>query len=124
VKRLFGISLGNLVNEKLGPHVGKVTLTKVTNGALKAGGASGKEQTETPYVCNGYKVDDTSKTAEKTSVHYRDTEVRIYMSSLPAGVVPTRNDKVTVGGVVYRIERVGGLVDTVVSLFVQGPGVS
>jgi hypothetical protein len=119
---MFGVSLGGLVNQTFGPTVDAVVLTKVINGALKAGGASGKEQTEATYPCRGYKVDDTSKTAEKTSVHYRDTEVRIYMDSLPDGIMPTRNDKVTVRGIVYRIERVGGNVDTVLSLFVQGPG--
>lgn len=126
MKTLLGVNLGNLVNQTFGPSTdaNNCVLTKVTNGALKAGNASGREQTTVDYPCRGYKVDDKSKTAEKTSVHYRDTEVRIYMASLPDGVIPTKNDKVTVSGVTYKIERVGGNADSVISLFVQGPGVS
>lgn len=95
----------------LAPHVLEGTLVKVTPGARGGTVTAGTNPTETGHACSLWIARYSTREMAGTSIRRSDRKISILGATLPAGVVPVPNDKITVDGVTYRIvgEGEGGL---------------
>lgn len=92
------------------------TLIKVAPGTPTPGKLiDGTNPVETSYPCMG-KIDAYDpKDIDGTLIVATDRQITLVGSSLPPGIAPVPGDKVTIGGVTYRIkpplggDGVGGL---------------
>jgi hypothetical protein len=102
-------TLADLVGDSLAPFVDEeVVLIKVTTGARGPIASAGTTTTETSHVVAGwiasFDAREVAALAERgTIVRARDARISILGSTLPAGVTPAPADKITLGGVTYRI---------------------
>jgi hypothetical protein len=95
----------------LGPHVLEGTLIKVTPGTRGATVTAGTNPTETSHACSLWVARYSTREMAGTSIRRGDRKISILGATLPDGVVPVPNDKITVDSVTYRIvgEGEGGV---------------
>lgn len=117
----FGIDLGGIVADHFAADSAPATLVVITYGALKAGNTSGREKTETSYPCRAFREEFDSSRVGQGTVRAEDCQIRVYVKTLPAGVVPTAKDRLVLNGVSYSILKVRGNAATYV-LHARGPG--
>lgn len=89
------------------------TLTKVTPGTRTPGAISaGTNPTTTTHRCKAYVDTTTSEAivteAGATSAKQQTVTVGIFGASIASGIVPVVSDKLTIGGVTYRLTKVTG----------------
>ena len=85
-----------------------VTLLKESAGTRTPGNiAGGTNPTATSYGAQGFVDDYATSEIDGTLVVNGDRRVYVFGASLAAGITPTPNDKVTIGGVSYRVVNVG-----------------
>lgn len=104
--KLFGIDIAATVARAMGGGLLPVTLTKVSPGSRTSGQlAAGTNPTEAQHSCRGMK--DTLRSIRADSIVEDATAVVLILGgTLPAGVVPTVNDKVLVEGNIHTILKV------------------
>lgn len=113
----MAIGLNNgTIRRALAKHMGKFfraggVLVKVTPGTRGATLTAGTNPTEASYPCKVWVAKYSTGEMAGTSIRYGDDKVSILGGTLPAGVVPAPNDKITFDGVTYRIlgEGEGGM---------------
>lgn len=92
--------------------VRSATLHKIAPGTRTPGSISaGTNPATTTHACKAY-VDETEQATVEaegsTSVKQSRATVGIFGASIVGGVVPAVNDKLTIGGVTYRLTKVVG----------------
>jgi hypothetical protein len=85
------------------------TLIKVTPGTRTPGAVSGgTNPTTVSYPCEGIVQAFDAGLIDGTLVRRQDRRISLLIATLPAGVEPTPNDKVTIAGATYTLlEGVG-----------------
>ena len=95
-------NLPKLVNAYLGKYgkpigVKACTLIKVTPGTHTPGAISaGTNPTTTSYAAKGFVADYSSYELANSLVQVGDRRISILGGSLPAGIIPAPNDKITI----------------------------
>jgi hypothetical protein len=106
---LFGLDLAGIVADAIDQAGGLlgVTLTKKTPGTRNpADLTAGTNPTSTPYACEGVVSDYTTRLIDGTLVATGDRRILILGATLPAGVVPSSGDQVTIESLTYDVVRV------------------
>jgi len=97
--------VGNLFianGQQLG--VTDATLIKVAPGSRTPGSlAGGTNPTTTNYACKGFVSSFESGRIDGTIVKAQDRLISIFAVSLPPGIQPQPNDKITIEGLTYRV---------------------
>jgi hypothetical protein len=108
--KLFGADIAGEINKALGNlqgFSGSVVLTKVSVGTRTSGDpGAGTNPTETTYTVNGFVDSYQDQRTFETLVQSGDRVVSIFGDSLPSGIVPSSDDKVTTEGQTYTIVAV------------------
>lgn len=109
------------LHEALVGEVEDVTLTKISYGA-RTDSTSARSETETDYTVKGWLAEYSQSEMDGSMVTRQDRKVCILSESLPAGVTPAKDDRVTASdGEEYNVVHVGR--DTAGAIYVcQGRG--
>lgn len=110
----FGVDLGDLVGQVFAPDDPVATLTVVTHGSFVAGLDGGKSKSTASYPCRARRTEYDSSRIDGELIRHEDCEIRVTKSSLPATVIPTSKDRITLNGVEYAIQHVSGNAATYV----------
>lgn len=104
---MFGsLNLKGIVGSVLGSRAGVVVLFKLDAGMRTTGRlTNGSNPAATSYACRGYVSDYATSLINGTDIAAGDRCLVVYASTLPAGVEPLANDRVTVDGATYTIVR-------------------
>ena len=102
---LFGIDVAGLVASEMGDGLHPITLTKIEEAAPpRSRPTAAPETSETDYPCRGIVQDYSEFEQRGDKVRGGDRKVLILAGTLPTGIVPTTNDKITVpDGQVFRV---------------------
>jgi hypothetical protein len=95
---IFKKDIAGKINKKLGPLVFDLTLHVVTEGTRGANLTGGTNPTETDHAGRGFVDDYRNTEIDGTIIQIGDRKTVILGASLPAGVVPKVQDKVTIEG--------------------------
>lgn len=95
---LFGIDIAGIVNTKIADAGGAldVVLIKITQGNRGANPTAGRTLIETPYPCKGLVNKSNSTRLTKSLVKDNFKSVLILGGSLPPGIFPEQNDRITI----------------------------
>lgn len=105
--KLFGVDFAKTMARGLGKHLLDATLIVVTQGTRTEGQLTGgTNPTETPYSCKGF-VESYAAFLTSDLTAGVDHRVTLLAGTLAAGIEPKQNDKVTIEGRTYWVERVG-----------------
>lgn len=106
--KLFGLDIAKIVNDSIAGAGGVLdgTLTKITPGTRTSGSLTGgTNPVETSHAFKGF-IDRGSETRFAGQLQTVDGEVvSILGASLPSGVMPEVNDRVTLEGKEYDLVR-------------------
>lgn len=83
------------------------TLTKLTPGARGATATAGTNPTTTNYAARGFVADYAAHLVDGTIITRQDRRVSLIGASIAGGAVPAVNDRVTIEGATYTIQKVG-----------------
>ena len=104
MSRLFGLDVAKLVHANISRNLLPATLTKVTPGRRSLSDPTGgTDPTEVGYPCRGLVSDYSERERVGDVVPAGSRKVLLIAGSLPDGIVPEPNDKVTIEGAEYRI---------------------
>jgi len=113
VPDIFKKDIAGKIGTKLAPLVFDVTLVVVTPGTRTVGQlTAGTQATETSYTVKGWVDEMRQRYAgatqgatieERSIVERQDKLITLLGSTLPSGVVPKPNDRLTAEGVTRRI---------------------
>ena len=100
---IFGVDIQGKINQALGPLVFDITLTVVTPGTRGAEITAGTQPTEDTYTVKGFIDEYTDRERENTIIQKGDRKITLLGGSLPSGITPKPNDKLTINGETKRI---------------------
>lgn len=103
---IFKKQIAKKINDKLGPLVFDLTLTKVTPGTRGADLTAGTNPTETDYTVKGFVDSYSDYLIDGNRIQAGDRKIVILGGSLASGVEPKPDDKVTAEGVERTIVAV------------------
>lgn len=112
--KLISGYIRNQIASKLGPHVLDATLIKITTGTRTPGAqAAGTNPTSTSYPCKGWASSFEARQIDGVMIKSTDVEISLLGGTLPDGVMPEVNDKITIefppdSGVSETYRIVGG----------------
>ena len=92
---IFGADIAGLINQNLGGLVFDLTLTKVESSNRRGNLTEGTSPTETTYTVKGFVDSYTDRQLQSTNVQKGDRKISVLGGSLPSGIVPEPNDKLT-----------------------------
>lgn len=116
--KAFGIDLPSLINEVASPMYDDATLVVRKRGTATASNiTAGTNPTEENKSCKAI-VEDYDERQADGSITRGVRAVVILAASIQDGAVPKPNDKVTVGGVTYRIADGGVQSDAMEGIYV------
>ncbi len=108
---LFGLDIAALVNDGLQEAGGVLdaTLIKVSPGTRTPGDLTGgTNPTTTTHACKGFLESKGERRINGTLVSDGAVLASILGASLPVGVVPTVNDRLTIEGTTYDVKEIAG----------------
>lgn len=100
--KLFGIDIAKTVNSAMGSGLLPATLIKTSPGT-RTTPSGGLHPTEQNYPARGIVGDYTDRERAGTDIKSSERRILLLGASLPAGIVPTPGDKITIEGRTYRI---------------------
>ena len=103
---IFKKDIAGKINDKLGPLVFDYTLHVVTEGTRGANLTGGTNPTETDHTVKGFVDDYRDREIDGTIIQRGDRKITLLGGSLPSGVVPKVQDKVTAEGIKWTIVNV------------------
>lgn len=104
--KLFGVDVSGLINKYVSPGVLDATLTKVVPGT-RTGGAlsSGTNPTTPTYACKGFIASKSTKTFPESLTADGTVKIILIGDSIASGAVPELNDRVTIEGATFQIDK-------------------
>lgn len=100
----FGVDIAKEVNDALGPGIPEITLIVRVVGTVDSTDlADGAPITETPHTCKGFFDSYDSRRFGSTAIQQGTRVIVILGDSLPTGVVPKTEDRVTAEGSTYHL---------------------
>lgn len=102
---LFGANIAGILANQLGPLLLSGQLTKVIKGNRSATLTAGRQTTEEPHSFRGFYDDTQLRRLPDTQVQGGDRAVLILGDTLPDGITPEVNDKITLEGVEAQVQR-------------------
>lgn len=114
----YGIDLAALVHEVAAPAYDDATLTVRTRGTATASNfTAGTNPTEQDRACKAL-VEEYDERLEDGMTAMGGRVIVILSRSIEGGAVPKPNDKITIGGVEYRIAEGGVSTDAMAGVYV------
>lgn len=105
---LFGVNISGLIHKHVSPGVLKAVLRKFTDEDATGTGASilsPKTKTPVNHDCNGFveTFDQDVDNVNGTPIQEDDRQVIIIGDSLPAGIIPKKNDEIDIEGSTFKV---------------------
>lgn len=104
--KLFGVDISGLIHKYVSPGVLDATLTKLVPGTRTPGDlASGTNPTPTSYACRGFVSSQDVRPHPESLISDGSVKIVLIGDSIASGAVPELNDRVTIEGSTYQIDK-------------------
>lgn len=105
---LFGIDVAAILADAMGDGLPDAVLIKKTPGAVNLSNITGgSSPSPAPYPCKGLLSAVTQGVFDASLVRTKDLQVTILGGTLPSGIVPASNDRLTIEGKTYDVVTLG-----------------
>jgi len=106
--KLFGVNIGKIIKDAVGPGVLAATLIKKTPGTRNpADPTAGTNPTSTSYACRGFIDTQAVKNLDGTLVEDGTKKIVLIGDTISGGsVAPDTGDLITIENTTYSIDRI------------------